>query len=227
MTAAEVEAARARWSRMSTLPRASAVVLVADRRDAGDHAAGLLVAAGIAVERGPVTAGPGTVLLTLLASTADERVERLRRIHARHAGLPLVTTMPADTSSMLLRRVLQAGADGIVAEGSLERSLVPSIQAVAAGQLAVPARLRRQIAPRHLTYREKQIMGLVVIGYTNRQIADELILAESTVKTHLSSAFAKLEARSRAEAAALVLDPDEGYRLTMAPILADVETQVA
>ena len=153
------------------------------------------------------------MLLALLASVPDERVERLRRIHARHAGVPLVATMPEDTPNGVLRRVLQAGADGIVTEESLERSLVPSVQAVAAGQLAVPAKLRRQIAPRHLTYREKQIMGLVVIGYTNRQIADELFLAESTVKTHLSSAFAKLEARSRAEAAALVLDPDEGYRL--------------
>ncbi len=227
MASAEVEAAHARWCRMSMVTRAPAVFVVADRRDAGDHAAGLLDRAGIGVERGPGTPGPGPVLLALRASVPAARGARLRRIHARHAGVPLVATMPEDTPNGLLRRVLQAGADGIVTEESLERSLVPSVQAVAAGQLAVPAKLRRQIAPRHLTYREKQIMGLVVIGYTNRQIADELILAESTVKTHLSSAFAKLEARSRAEAAALVLDPDEGYRLAMAPILAGVESQVA
>ena len=54
-------------------------------------------------------------------------------------------------------------------------------------------------------------MGLVVLGYTNRQIADALFLAESTVKTHLSSAFGKLDARSRSEAAAVILDPEEGH----------------
>jgi DNA-binding NarL/FixJ family response regulator len=51
---------------------------------------------------------------------------------------------------------------------------------------------------------------MVVRGLTNRQIAHELFLAESTVKTHLSSAFSKLNTRSRAEAAAIILDPDEG-----------------
>jgi DNA-binding CsgD family transcriptional regulator len=75
----------------------------------------------------------------------------------------------------------------------------------------VPVALGRRVAPRALSYREKQILGLVVLGLTNRQIADRLFVAESTVKTHLSSSLRKLDARSRAEAAALVLDPDEGY----------------
>jgi DNA-binding NarL/FixJ family response regulator len=82
---------------------------------------------------------------------------------------------------------------------------------VAAGQLAVPSSLRSQIAPRALSHREKQILALVVLGLTNRQIADELFLAESTVKTHLSSAFGKLDAHSRADATARILDPESGY----------------
>jgi DNA-binding NarL/FixJ family response regulator len=53
----------------------------------------------------------------------------------------------------------------------------------------------------------------VVQGFTNGQIAHRLCVAESTVKTHLSSAFSKLDVGSRAEAAALVLDPEEGYGL--------------
>ena len=127
--------------------------------------------------------------------------------------------MPDDAGRGVLRRALRAGADGIVFDGELERTLVPTIRAVRAGQLAVPLALRRQLAPCHLSFREKQILGLVVLGLTNRQIADRLILAESTVKSHLSSAFAKLDARSRAEAAALILDPDEGYGVSMAPVL--------
>jgi DNA-binding NarL/FixJ family response regulator len=51
--------------------------------------------------------------------------------------------------------------------------------------------------------------GIVFEGATNREIADRLYLAERTVKSHLSTAFTKLGVRSRAEAAALVLDPDE------------------
>ena len=82
----------------------------------------------------------------------------------------------------------------------------------------MPRSLRRQLAPRALSYREKQILGLVVQGYTNRQIADKLIVAESTVKTHLSSAFGKLDTRSRSEAAALIVDPEEGFGLGILPI---------
>ena len=65
----------------------------------------------------------------------------------------------------------------------------------------------RQIEPPVLSSREKQILGLVVMGFMNGQIAEQLFLAESTVKSHLSSAFNKLGVRSRSEAAALILDP--------------------
>ena len=48
------------------------------------------------------------------------------------------------------------------------------------------------------------------MGYSNSQIADQLFLAESTVKSHLSSAFGKLGVRSRNEAVHLILDPERG-----------------
>jgi DNA-binding NarL/FixJ family response regulator len=64
-----------------------------------------------------------------------------------------------------------------------------------------------------LTTREKQILALVVTGLTNAQIAGTLFLAESTVKSHLSSAFSKLGVSSRYEAASVVLDPERGRGL--------------
>ncbi len=67
-----------------------------------------------------------------------------------------------------------------------------------------------QIDPAALSAREKQVLGLVVMGYTNSKIAEQLFLAESTVKSHLSSAFAKLGVRSRNEAVELILDADRG-----------------
>ncbi len=48
------------------------------------------------------------------------------------------------------------------------------------------------------------------MGYMNSQIAERLFLAESTVKSHLSSAFGKLGVRSRNEAVDLILNPERG-----------------
>jgi len=55
----------------------------------------------------------------------------------------------------------------------------------------------------------------VVEGLTNREIAERLYLAESTIKTHLSSIFRKIDARSRAEAVSRVQDPESGYGLAI------------
>ena len=109
-----------------------------------------------------------------------------------------------------LRPALAAGASGIVLEEQLASTLGPSLEAVRAGQVCVPRQHARQVEPAALSPREKQILGLVVMGYMNGQIAEQLFLAESTVKSHLSSAFGKLGVRSRNEAVDLILDPERG-----------------
>ena len=67
------------------------------------------------------------------------------------------------------------------------------------------------------SHREKEILELLVAGMTNRQIGDRLYLSESTVKTHVTAAFAKLGVRSRKDAAAILLDPAEGLAPTALP----------
>jgi len=109
-----------------------------------------------------------------------------------------------------VRAALAAGAAGVLVSADLERTLGPCLQAVRVGQTCVPREHWRQIEPPVLSTREKQILGLVVMGYMNSQIAEQLFLAESTVKSHLSSAFGKLGVRSRNEAVNLILDPDRG-----------------
>src|SRR4051794_9405721 len=151
--------------------------------------------------------------LLLAGSGTRERLAAAGALHRQHPRAPIVVAMPSDAGAADLRRALRAGADGIVLDGELMHTLVPTIQAVAVGQLVMPRSLRRHVAPPALSHREKEILGLVVRGYTNRQIADALYVAESTVKTHLSSAFGKLDTRSRSEAAALILDPAGGGRL--------------
>jgi DNA-binding NarL/FixJ family response regulator len=179
----------------------------------GDHASRaralqLLRDAGLEV-RAEAQAGGLLVMLGLGADSA--RVRAVRAAAESNPDARILAVMRAGTANASLRRALLAGAKGILFEADLEHALVPTARAMLAGQLVVPSALSRQIAPRPLSYREKQILRMVVLGSTNREIAHKLYLAESTVKTHLSSAFRKLDARSRSEAVARILDPESGY----------------
>ena len=109
-----------------------------------------------------------------------------------------------------LRQALAAGVGGVVLAETVEECLVPCLEAVAAGQVCVPRAQSAQIDAASLSPRERQILGLVVMGYMNGEIASQLVVAESTVKSHLSSAFAKLGVKSRSEAADLILDSERG-----------------
>jgi DNA-binding NarL/FixJ family response regulator len=109
-----------------------------------------------------------------------------------------------------VRAALAAGAAGLVLEDEMADTLGPCLEAAQAGLICVPRQHARQVEPPALSTREKQILGLVVMGYMNSQIAERLFLAESTVKSHLSSAFGKLGVRSRNEAVSLILDSKQG-----------------
>jgi DNA-binding NarL/FixJ family response regulator len=109
-----------------------------------------------------------------------------------------------------LRTAMSGGASGVVLESALATALCPALQAALAGQVCVPRQQAEQIEPATLSPREKQILSLVVMGYMNGQIAEQLFVAESTVKSHLSSAFSKLGVRSRTEAAELIMDSERG-----------------
>lgn len=123
---------------------------------------------------------------------------------------PAIVVMAKTDERSFVHRALRAGAHGFVCERAAETALVPTIEAALAGQLSVPPTVRGRIAWRALSLREQQVLALVAEGMTNGEIAYRLCLSESTVKTHLSSSFRKLSVASRAEAAALVLDPDHG-----------------
>ena len=144
---------------------------------------------------------------------------RLRRIRKDAHGPPIVlVAMASDlgrapAAQRRARAALSAGADALVAEDDVERALGPVVETVAAGQVSVPRELRRQVVRPAFSHRERQVLGLMVEGLQNREIADRLYLAESTIKSHLASCFDKLGVRSRSEAASLILDPEEGLRV--------------
>jgi DNA-binding NarL/FixJ family response regulator len=120
----------------------------------------------------------------------------------------------AGPASLQARQALNAGADAFVPRGAADRSLAPAVHAVMAGLVCAPREVRRLLAKPTFSHREKEVLALLVDGLTNREIAGRLFLAESTVKSHLMSAFAKLGVRSRKDAAALLLDPEEGLAAT-------------
>lgn len=135
--------------------------------------------------------------------------EQLEALKRRAPDTPVIAVIERGDGRDV-RALLAAGASGIVLYEELERALPACVAAVRAGQACVPASHARQIQPHALSAREKQILGLVVMGYMNGQIADRLFLAESTVKSHLQSAFAKLGVRSRHDAVELIVNPEHG-----------------
>jgi DNA-binding CsgD family transcriptional regulator len=81
---------------------------------------------------------------------------------------------------------------------------------VAAGLSALPVPLQGAADRPALSHRECEVLRLAIAGNTNSEIAKGMFLAQSTVKSHLSSAYRKLGACSRKEATSLILDPDAG-----------------
>jgi DNA-binding NarL/FixJ family response regulator len=142
-----------------------------------------------------------------------ERQTLIRAAHERFPSVPIVVIAPRSGNGV--HKSLEAGAAGLVLDSEIETALGATIRAVRAGQIVVPHLFRRTAVRPALSHREKETLALLANGLTNRQIAARLYLAESTVKTHLSSIFGKLGVTSRSEAAALVLDPDTKLGITL------------
>jgi DNA-binding NarL/FixJ family response regulator len=158
------------------------------------------------------------VLVAAFGAGVTERDHHMRILRRALPDAAIVAVVPKD-SRRGVRRAILAGADGVVFDAELETALAPTVRAVAAGLTAVPSARRHEVDRPTLSSREKQVLGLVVNGKTNKVIAGELYLAESTVKCHLSSAFSKLGVRSRNEAADLVLQSgaELGFSIVLAP----------
>jgi DNA-binding NarL/FixJ family response regulator len=203
------------------MPQASTAAVVADERFAGHRITAALNAAGLAtaelagspaelIERGE---RPDVVVLACDPSAA-EGTAAIRKLaaHLRPARIVVVSLV---SSGRGVRQALAAGADGLVYESDLESTLEATTRAVLVGHVSVPRELQRCVIKPAFSHREKQVLARVVDGLANQQIARELFLAESTVKSHLASAFQKLGVRSRKEAAALLTDPEEGLGQTV------------
>lgn len=175
---------------------------------------GLLTTTFASAEEIPERGGHGepavVVLWTRDASSSLAR--RVAMLAERFDRAPVIVVCES-IERWGVRAALAGGAAGVVLYELLDSAFRPCLNAVLAGQACVPRAHRQQIEPPPLSAREKQILGLVVMGYMNSQIAERLFLAESTIKSHLSSAFGKLGVRSRHEAVNLIVNPDSGLGL--------------
>jgi len=176
---------------------------------------------------------PGTVALRGVGGLAADRPDAvvlvadsagpagmasLRRICAEVPDAHVVVVARDGGTANAARQALNAGADAFVRVDDAHEALGPALDAVMAGLVCAPRAVRRLIAKPTFSHREKEVLELLVAGLTNRQIGERLYLAESTVKSHLAAAFAKLGVRSRKDAVAVLLDPAESLARTALPL---------
>jgi DNA-binding NarL/FixJ family response regulator len=106
---------------------------------------------------------------------------------------------------------VRAGAVGFVLKDMPADELIQTIRHVHEGEVfiqpEIASRLLRELLAPHalpiepLSEREHEVLVLVAQGHSNREIADRLVLAEGTVKNHVSNILAKLQAENRTQAA--------------------------
>jgi DNA-binding NarL/FixJ family response regulator len=108
-----------------------------------------------------------------------------------------------------IRRALDAGALGYVVKGMAREELLDVIRTVHAGKRRLPAAVAQALAEHIsddlLSGREVQVLTLVSAGKRNKEIADDLSIAEDTVKMHVRNILSKLQASDRTEAVTIGL----------------------
>jgi DNA-binding NarL/FixJ family response regulator len=150
-----------------------------------------------------------TIIVLVCDVDRPSEMAALRRLRREVRGPAIVAVCPEATGTGV-RRALDAGVDALVVEAELESTLAVAVRAVSSGQSVVPRKVRASVERPTFSHRERQVLSYVSRGLTNAQIAKQLFLSESTIKSHLSSTFAKFGVRSRREAAALFLELEPG-----------------
>ncbi|MGM1079176.1 response regulator [Streptomyces sp. H28] len=155
------------------------------------------------------------VILMDLRMPGGGGVEAIRELTRRGARARVLVLTTYDTDSDTLPAI-EAGATGYLLKDAPREELFAAVRAAAEGRTvlspAVASRLVSAVrAPRPadggtLSAREREVLGLVARGTSNREIARELFISEATVKTHLTHLYAKLGVRDRAAAVAAAYD---------------------
>ncbi|GAB1824550.1 response regulator [Herbidospora sp. RD11066] len=162
---------------------------------------------------------PDVVLMDLRMPVMDG-AEATRRITRQYPDVAVVvlTTYDDDRS---VDSALLAGARGYLTKDAGRAEIAAALRSAAAGQSTFTAAVSRRLVdalsraappppsttwPDGLTAREVEVLRLIAGGRSNAEIGAALFIAETTVKTHVNNAFAKIGVRNRTEAAGYAHD---------------------
>jgi NarL family two-component system response regulator LiaR len=158
---------------------------------------------------------PDVILMDLVMPKMDG-IEATRRITSEQPGarILVLTSFAADDKVF---PAIKAGALGYILKDSGPAELVQAIRQVYQGQPSLEPSIalkmlqeisspgQRPPTPEPLSEREMEVLRLLAQGKSNREIADQLVIAELTVRTHVSNLLGKLHLASRIQAALYAL----------------------
>lgn len=150
------------------------------------------------------------VVLTDAKMPVLDGIELVRQCARSHPGLPVLVLTTFDEPD-IVRGAIAAGAAGFLLKDTSIESLAEAVRAVADGGLVIDPRVARLAFTTNgsrternespvlavLTPTERKVASLVAEGLTNQAIAARMILAEGTVKNHVSTLLHKLQAPDR------------------------------
>jgi len=154
------------------------------------------------------SAGPDTIGVVGWTRATRPEVAQLDELRERHPGA--IVALLAELPSVRGARAVNALVEGAALAREFPRNLLLTLQAVSAGQCVVPRTVRELLERPPLSPRERQVLAMVVLDFSNAEIARKLVVTEGNVKSHLTSAFSKLGVSSRSAAAELILDHESG-----------------
>ena len=135
-------------------------------------------------------------------------VETIRRIRSQSpkARFIVLTTYAGDED---IFQAMEAGATGYLVKGMPQEILVNAVKRVHAGGRYLPPTMSQALASRmpdsSLSNREREVLGLMATGKSNREIANNLGITEATVKCHVSVILGRLNASDRTQAVVIAL----------------------